>query len=52
MIHEEQDNEGDEEMEEAKQQESKKKGFFGKLGDKISTKLYNASKINNKKLNM
>lgn len=31
--------EADEEMEESKRPE-KKKGFFGKLGDKISTKLY------------
>ena len=37
--------------EEAKKDDNKKKkkGFFGKLGDKISAKLYKASKINAKK---
>ena len=29
----------------------KKKGFFGKLGDQISTKLHQASKMNQKQLN-
>jgi hypothetical protein len=57
MINEEQEAEGEEGAEEgaeeAKRAEKKKeKGVFGKLGDKISAKLYKASKINNKKLNM
>jgi hypothetical protein len=59
MINEEQEAEGEGEegegagAEEAKRPEKKKeKGVFGKLGDKISAKLYKASKINNKKLNM
>lgn len=54
MINEEQneqylsDHEGDEE---AKHEPKKKAGFFGKLGDKISAKLYKASKMNKKQLN-
>ena len=51
MINEEQEDEGENE-EESKKAPKKEKGIFGKLGDKISTKLYGASKINKKKLNM
>lgn len=55
MINEEQENDEDElgnEEESKKDSGKSQKGFLGKLGDKISAKLYNASKINKKKLNM
>jgi len=53
MINEEQEAQygsDNEEDEEAKHEPKKKAGFFGKLGDKISAKLYKASKITGKKL--
>lgn len=47
MINEEAEDEGD--LEEQKK-DSEKRGLFGKLGDKISTKLYKASHVNKREL--
>ena len=46
MIQEAQDE--DEGAEEAKQEQ--KKGFFGKMGDKLSAKLFQAKNVNTKKM--